>query len=640
MPFPPTGLGLRRRPRVAALLMLVMLIPVTALAVFTGSSAVSSWSDRQDAISVQRDSARLGAMMAARVAVTDEDVATSAIVEAAQFKLTPAKVKALFGIDYVAQLKRARPRVDASAALYDSAILTADVRRLQGLRSRIDAGRVTPTAVLALFSRFISDIDAQWRLKFDRLRDDILTAPSGNGMLSSRVTATSTVFAALDTAKRRLITCGDAMKHVVVPADVETLIAANGAFAALTAGFSADLGPHAALAWRTWQHDRAAKAWERTVAQTVAYALAGRPSPLAANALACGQAFINEPFWLNDLTAVAQGAAADMRDVARHQEIAATGSYLFDGGIFVLSLLLGVGASFLLARAVVRPLRRLALTAHEVAGGNFTLPAVPPAGPREVADTIQAVNDLTAVLSAVEAFTVTLAEDPAAASLDVPLPGRTGRALQATLSRLRQSVLDTEQQRSILEEVATHDSLTGLLNRRAARVAVEAELTRARREGGAIMAMFVDLDGLKRINDTHGHSAGDEAISLTAHALRSAARECDVVARIGGDEFLIAGRAPSDDAGLLALADRLDHAVTSSVVPTASGPVPLHCSIGISLSEATDDVDSLVAKADRALYREKQRGRDQQMTGQMSTSASGRRGEDGAAAPYPTRRTI
>ena len=597
--------------------MLVMLIPVAALAVFTGSSAVSSWSDRQDAISVQRDSAALGAMMAARVNVTNEGVATAAIVEAAHFKLSPAKVKALFGIDYEAQLKQARPRVDASAALQASPDLLADLRRLQDVRPQIDAGSVGATAVLAQFAGFISDIDAQWKRQFDRLRADVLTATSGTGLLSSRVTATASVFAALDVAKRRLISCGEAVQGVGVPADVETLIAANGAFATLTAGFSADLGPQAATAWRAWQRDPAAQAWERTLAQTVTYALAGRPSPLAANALACGHAFINEPLWLNDLTAVARGAATDMRDVARSQESSATRSYLLDGGIFVLSVLLGVGASFLLARSVVRPLRRLALTAHEVAGGNFTLPAVSPAGPREVADTIQAVDDMTAVLSAVESFTVTLAENPSAASLDVPLPGRTGRALQATLSRLRESVLDTEQQRCILEEVATHDSLTGLLNRRAAQAAVETELARARREGDAVMAMFVDLDGLKKINDTHGHCAGDEAIRLTAQALRAAARESDVVARIGGDEFLIAGRSPGDQGSLLGLAERLHQAVTGSLLPTDAGPLPLHCSIGITLSDAADDVQSLVAKADRALYRDKQRRRRHRATSRV-----------------------
>ena len=205
---------------------------------------------------------------------------------------------------------------------------------------------------------------------------------------------------------------------------------------------------------------------------------------------------------------------------------------------------------------------------------------------------------------------MTLAEDPAAPSLNVPLPGRTGRALQATLSRLREAVLGTEQERQMLQEVASHDGLTGLLNRRAAHAAVELELARARREGFALLAMFIDLDGLKAINDTHGHNAGDEAIRLTAQALRDAARESDVVARIGGDEFLVVGRAPVGVGDIQALVDRLQRAVTSAGSSRDSGPIALRCSIGSSLSEPEDDVDSLIAKADSALYRAKQRGRD------------------------------
>jgi diguanylate cyclase (GGDEF)-like protein len=598
-----------RRPRVAVLLILVMLIPVGALAALTGSSALRSWSDRDRAITVQRDASDLVALMAARVAVTNEYVASAALVEGAAFKLSAANIKSMFGIDYEAQLRRARPVVDASQVLRSYATLAAEFGRVRALRRQIDAATAAPNVVIAAFTHFTADIDAQWAQQFSRLRQDVLSGSSGTGKLSARAAATSTVFALLTTAKSRYITCGDAVKGIGTPASVKQLIAANGAFGALSASFPQQLGTHAAAAWRAWQRDPAAQAWEKTVAETVSYALAGKPSPMSGNALECGRAFINEPVWLNGLSAVAQGSAADMRDLARHEEVVATGSCRLDGAIFILSVLLGAGASFLLARAVVRPLRRLAAAAHEVAEGSFTRPPVAAAGPREVAETIAAVNDMTSVLSAVERFTVTLADDPAAPSLDVPLPGRTGRALQETLTRLRESVLDTEQQRAILQEVAAHDGLTGLLNRRAAHAAVEALLAGARREGHAVMAMFLDLDGLKQINDNHGHVTGDAAIRLTAQALRAAARESDVVARIGGDEFLVVGDARSGGAGVNALAVRLQQTVASILLPTPAGPIALHCSVGISLSTPEDDVESLVARADQALYGAKRRGR-------------------------------
>src|SRR3546814_18648043 len=70
------------------------------------------------------------------------------------------------------------------------------------------------------------------------------------------------------------------------------------------------------------------------------------------------------------------------------------------------------------------------------------------------------------------------------------------------------------------------------------------DLARMERSGGTVMALFVDLDGLKPINDAHGHAAGDDALRLTAEALRAATRSADIVARIGGDEFLVAGVSP------------------------------------------------------------------------------------------------
>jgi diguanylate cyclase (GGDEF)-like protein len=592
----------------------VMLIPVTVLAALTGSAAVKSWSDRRHAITVEREATALAALMAARVAVMDESHSSAALVEAAAFGITPAQITSLFGVDYSKLLVQARPRVDEADALQAYPRLAADLLRVQERRSGIDSGNVPAAVVLGLFERFTDDIDAQWRQQFSQLRHDVLSAPNGTGLLSSRAAATSSAFQLLETAKDRYITCGDAVKGIGTPASVEELIQANGAFAALSAGFPGELGPKAAQAWKAWQREPAARAWEQTLAQTVTYALAGKASPITGNAIACGHAFINEPRWMKDLIGVARSSAADVADVARHEEIAATGGCQFDGAIFVLCVLLGAGASILLARAVVRPLRRLAATAHAVAEGNFTLPAVTAGGPREVAETIQAVDDMTAVLAAVERFTVTLAEDPAAPSLNVPLPGRTGRALQATLTRLREAVLGTEQERQMLQEVASHDGLTGLLNRRAAHASVELELARARREGFALLAMFIDLDGLKAINDTHGHSAGDEAIRLTAQALRDVARESDVVARIGGDEFLVVGRAPVGVGDVQALIDRLQRAVTRCGFVTRSGPVTLGCSIGSSLSEGDDDVDSLVAKADAALYRAKQRGRGRALT--------------------------
>jgi diguanylate cyclase (GGDEF)-like protein len=273
-------------------------------------------------------------------------------------------------------------------------------------------------------------------------------------------------------------------------------------------------------------------------------------------------------------------------------------------------MVLAAIALVVLIRFVVRPLHRLSRQARRLAGGSFSLPPVPPTGPREVADTIVAVDELAAALAAVEKFTVTLAKDPTAASLDAPLPGRTGVALQTTLDRLRESVRDADRQRTALRQVAMHDELTGLLNRRAALEAVQRELDRAERELIPVMALFVDLDGLKTINDTYGHAAGDDAIRLTAEALRDSARKFDVVARLGGDEFLIAGGCIGTRDDLQVLAERIHAAVGAQTLTVNGDTVSLRCCIGVALSAPGDNVETLIHEADRALYAAKRHGRD------------------------------
>jgi len=231
---------------------------------------------------------------------------------------------------------------------------------------------------------------------------------------------------------------------------------------------------------------------------------------------------------------------------------------------------------------------------------------------RELAATVEAFNDMAATLAAVEHHAVALAEDPDSPVHADPLPGRTGQAMQAALDRLRSSISAAEQHRAELTELATRDGLTGLLNRTAAMDLVERELARARRDGSTLLALYVDLDGLKALNDTQGHAAGDEAIRRTADALAATTRDADVVARLGGDEFLVVGPVPPNGhSGVAAFADRVHRAVSDRVIELEDGStVRLGCSVGVAVScPDVASADSLVRAADVALYRAKEAGR-------------------------------
>ena len=152
-----------------------------------------------------------------------------------------------------------------------------------------------------------------------------------------------------------------------------------------------------------------------------------------------------------------------------------------------------------------------------------------------------------------------------------------------------------------LAELALVDDVTGLHNRRSFILLAEQALKEAVRAGRPVIALFLDVDGLKAINDNYGHREGNRALRLVASALRAACRESDIVSRISGDEFAI----------LLAEAhelDGLEGRVRRRVAEAAEEvDYPLSVSIGVALCEAgcKCDLADLFERADKAMYAEK-----------------------------------
>ncbi len=163
-----------------------------------------------------------------------------------------------------------------------------------------------------------------------------------------------------------------------------------------------------------------------------------------------------------------------------------------------------------------------------------------------------------------------------------------------------------------LREQSTTDFLTGLPNRRAFFEAAEAELARARRHGFQLVLMLLDVDFFKKINDTAGHAAGDQALKAVAHTLKHSRRQGDLVARLGGEEFVVLLTHCEPDDGWR-FAERLREALASQEIALGEGQPPLHLTVSVGLAASGAHglaLDTLLARADDAMYKAKHAGRN------------------------------
>lgn len=177
--------------------------------------------------------------------------------------------------------------------------------------------------------------------------------------------------------------------------------------------------------------------------------------------------------------------------------------------------------------------------------------------------------------------------------------------------RVRDRTAALEKAKDEIQKLSITDELTGLLNRRGFYLVAEPALESARRHGHRCLLAFLDVDGLKRVNDQHGHDVGDGLISDVAAVLRDTLRKSDIIARMGGDEFCVLVTEPGEDSAMLK--QRVQDGL-QSFSDAHERPYRLSASIGLAEALPTESLtlDVLINRADALMYddkREKYRGR-------------------------------
>ncbi len=602
----------RWRPRVGLVLALVVLIPLLSTGVLIASSAASAWRTADRAQAASREADQLRTVAEARAEWNRVEVPLLAVSYAEHLGISEPQLDGLLhpATPFRVQLPKITAQLAAYPTFSSTPTLRADVKELSQLVPKVASGTVSFATVQPFATKMSSDIDDVWYGNYDRLQADI-AAWQPPGSFEVHAAALRQTYQAFLAGGHEIEGAIYVLEGVGPSTAKQELIQASGNYQAATSQFVGHLSPNAQRAWHQLQASPADQRFAATIQQGLNVALNNLRPPFLGNLTFAGKSMSPGLNYLGALNLLVTSASTDLSNTAAAQAHAARGRLIGELAFLTALAAICVGGVVVASRMLTRPLTKLVGVAHRIRSGDFNTDRLDEEGPREIATTTEAFNEMTSTLKAVQGKAVALAaEDPSDPDLLTPLPGRTGQALQASVDLLTSRIRERELQRHLLQAAATHDALTGLLNRAAVFQFLTKDVSRRRDAGETVAVLFVDLDGLKPLNDNYGHEVGDTAILTTAMALMFVTEPCDVVGRLGGDEFLVVlcheHSCRSEDA-----LRRIRQSIAHRTIAAGGFTLALEASVGIALAQCDSDTDPmvLVRQADEAMYEAKKAAR-------------------------------
>ena len=592
-----------------ARLVAVVLIPLVGMGVMVTPLQRDAARAVTDVDYVQRQIRLVSQVIDVRFALAWEEIPEEIVRRLGEFGMTRDRLPGLLGFDVGERLSESRARLDAALANGPAVGLEPDVDAVRtwitGVRAQVDAGTIDADRMDAEYLRLANALSASLDRRLSAL-----------GTFSSD--------AVTSTARAAIVTLGYVLDHVRAgEAEVAALFQVLTGPTLDTASNRAELGSSIALYRQAG--DRLATVADGPVREVLTR-LATNPDVVFFDGAAVMQSIATTPATAdNSVLAATFRASFTRTDLFRELVDSSTGAVVDWARVqrgaaldrehrvewFIAAIvLLTVAAAFAISWSISRRLANLATSALRVSRGDLADAKASEGGPREVSVVAKALNDVVANLRQVEKQAKALAAGELGDDILVSrAPGELGESIQASVAQLSRAWQEREDLRERLTHQASHDPLTGLANRSYFLEGLERALARSRRHNNFAAVLFVDLDGFKQVNDVFGHRVGDGVLEEVGRRLSQGIRAGDLLARIGGDEFVVVAEPIRVITDAIRIGDHLIELI-SAPMEVEGKAINIGASIGVAMtSQIPESATDLVRKADSAVYRAKRAGR-------------------------------